>query len=191
MSAESTGAAQSAETTPYEEVQDLPWPFMALGVGGGALSGIALARALSLGLRLGAAGVAAAGIGLAVGEFLAPLRTTLMPDEIQVRFGRRTRFRIPLKHVKRAYARRYHPLREYGGWGIRESAAGRAFTISGNEGVQLELRSGKRVLIGSRRAEEFASAIRRITGCEGAPPGTEPCPPADSVTVEDEGQVVE
>jgi len=142
---------------------------MALGIGGGALGGLAAARALSMYARLGIAGVAATGLGLVVGEFLAPLRVTLTPSELQVQFGRRTRFRIALRHVVRAYARRYHPLREYGGWGIRSGRDGRAFTISGRGGVQLVLRSGMRVLVGSRQAAELAAAIRRITGCLGDP----------------------
>lgn len=162
-------STHSADTIPYEEVQELPWPFMVLGLGGGAVGGLAAARALSMYARLGIAGVAATGLGLAVGEFLVPLRVTLFPSELEIRFGRRTRFRIPLRHIARAYARRYHPLKEYGGWGIRQGRDGRAFTISGKEGVQLVLRSGTRVLVGSRQAAELASAIRRITGCLGDP----------------------
>jgi hypothetical protein len=106
---------------------------------------------------------------VAVTELLIPLRVTLLPAELQIRFGRRTRFRIPLRHIARAYARQYQPLKEYGGWGIRNGREGRAFTLGGKEGVQLVLRSGTRVLVGSRQAEELASAIRRITGCLGDP----------------------
>ncbi len=35
------------------------------------------------------------------------------------------------------YARKYRPIREYGGWGIRYGWNGRAYSTSGNEGVQL------------------------------------------------------
>lgn len=173
----------SADTIPYEEVQELPWPFVALGLGG-AIGGVAAARALSMYARLGIAGVAATGLGLAVGEFLAPLRVTLAPSELQIRFGRRTKFRIPLRHVARAYARQYHPLKEFGGWGIRQGRDGRAFTISGKEGVQLVLRSGTRVLVGSRQADELASAIRRITGCLGDPAHDTPPPPSSRLEPE-------
>jgi hypothetical protein len=176
----------SAETIPYEEVQELPWPFMALGLGG-TVGGIAAARALSMAMRLSIAGVAVTGLGVAVTEFLVPLRVTLLPAELQIRFGRRTRFRIPLRHIARAYARRYHPLKEYGGWGIRNGREGRAFTLGGRDGVQLVLRSGTRVLIGSRQAEELASAIRRITGCMGDPDTDSAAP----MTVQMEVEVVE
>jgi hypothetical protein len=105
-----------------------------------------------------------------MGEFAVPMRTTLLPDELQIRFGRRTRFRIPLKNVVRAYPRTYHPIREYGGWGIRYAPdRSRAFNMRGDSGVQLVLRSGQRVLIGSQNPDELAAAVCKAAGCEGAP----------------------
>lgn len=55
--------------------------------------------------------------------------------------------------------RTYKPLRECGGWGIRHIRGGWAYTVAGNEGVELELKDGRRVLIGSKRSEELAGAI--------------------------------
>jgi hypothetical protein len=156
----------------FEESQDPPWPFLALGVGAPALSILTAARALGMALRFGVAGLAASGVGLALREFVFPLQTSLLPEELQVRFGRRTRFRIPLRNVVRAWARSYEPLSEFGGWGIRTGSGGRAFNMRGKEGVQLVLRSGQRVLVGSQRAEELAAAVRELTGCEGAPDET-------------------
>jgi hypothetical protein len=152
----------------YEEVQEPIWPFKALGMGAGAVGGLAVARSLIFGLRLGVAGLAASGVGLLMSEFATPMRTTLLTDELQIRFGRRTRFRIPLKNVVRAYSRTYHPIREYGGWGIRYAPnQSRAFNMRGDSGVQLILRSGQRVLVGSQTPDELAEAIRKATGCEG------------------------
>lgn len=53
----------------------------------------------------------------------------------------------------------YRPIKEYGGWGIRYGSKGKAYNVSGNRGVQLELRSGQRILIGSQQPEELAQAI--------------------------------
>jgi hypothetical protein len=39
-----------------------------------------------------------------------------------------------------------------------------AYNVSGNRGVQLELVSGKRILIGSQQAEELAAAIEAVSG---------------------------
>ncbi len=162
-------AAGSDRRVIFEEVQDAPWPFTLLGLGGTALGGVAAARALTLAARLGVAGAVATAAGVALNQFLIPLRTTLYADELEVLFGKRTRFRIPLRNVEHAWARIYSPLWEYGGWGIRERVDGKAFTIRGNEGVQLVMRSGQRVLVGSENAEELARQIRETTSCMGEP----------------------
>lgn len=71
---------------------------------------------------------------------------------------------IPLEQIARREARIYHPIREYSGWGVRYGGRRRgwAYTVSGNFGVQLELKNGKRILIGSRRADELVSAMEQV-----------------------------
>jgi hypothetical protein len=68
--------------------------------------------------------------------------------------------RIALDEIAEAQARRYRPIAEYGGWGIRYGFKGMAYNVSGDEGVQLTLRNGKRILIGSQRSGELERAIR-------------------------------
>ena len=61
------------------------------------------------------------------------------------------------------YARTYRPIWEYGGWGIRCSfGKGKAYNVSGNKGVQLVFKSGKRLLIGSQRADELEEALSKL-----------------------------
>ena len=50
--------------------------------------------------------------------------------------------------------RKYKPIKEYSGWGIRYSWAksGRAFTVKGKLGLQLYLKDKKKVLFGTQRA---------------------------------------
>ncbi|MCC2668116.1 MAG: hypothetical protein K0Q72_587 [Armatimonadetes bacterium] len=153
----------------FEETQEPPWPLAVLAPGATAAGVMAAARVISLGARFGVAGLAAAATGMALREVYFPMETVLRSEEIQVRFGRRTRFRIPLKNVTRAYARTYSPINEFGGWGIRTGKQGRAFNMRGNQGVQLVLRSGQRVLIGSQQSDELAWAIQKATGCETTP----------------------
>jgi hypothetical protein len=154
----------------YDEVQDAPWPLTLVGLGAGAAGGLALTRALSLIARFGAAAMLIGGVSVVLREFLIPFRIRLYSDELLLEYGKRTRYRIRTRHILRAYERRYDPLREFGGWGIRGKDGNRAFTFRGKEGVQLELRSGKKVLIGSQQAEGLAASIRALTGCAG-PPG--------------------
>ena len=69
---------------------------------------------------------------------------------------------IPLSTIHSYQVVTYKPLAEYGGWGIRDGFnGGKAYTSSGNRGVQLELKDGGRLLIGSQRPEELAQAIEQ------------------------------
>ncbi len=57
----------------------------------------------------------------------------------------------------------FRPIREHGGWGIKYSADGVwVYTAYGNTGVELTFRDGKRIIVGSQRAEELAKAINDI-----------------------------
>jgi hypothetical protein len=72
---------------------------------------------------------------------------------------------VPLTEIVRWETRTYRPVLEYGGWGIRYGAGnGWAYNVSGNQGVQLELANGQRILIGSQRAKELAWAIGQAKG---------------------------
>jgi hypothetical protein len=75
--------------------------------------------------------------------------------------------RIAFSEIVGLEARRYDPLLEYGGWGVRLGPRGWGYMTSGSEGVQLRLRKGLPVLIGSARPRELEAAIR--DGVEGSP----------------------
>lgn len=79
---------------------------------------------------------------------------------LHVRFFPFVRKVIRLSEIRSAEARTYRPILEYGGWGIRWGGRnGWAYNVKGNRGVQLELANGKRLLIGSQKADELAAAI--------------------------------
>ncbi len=87
------------------------------------------------------------------------LETRVDATEIRLRFFPLTRRTIPLAAIQSCEARTYRPIREYGGWGIRWGFSGMAYNVSGDRGVQLVLKDGKRILIGSQRADELATMI--------------------------------
>src|SRR5439155_20849265 len=68
--------------------------------------------------------------------------------------------RIRFAEIVGLEVRRYNPLLEYGGWGVRLGPRGWGYITTGNEGVQLRLRKGIPVLIGSARPRELEAAIR-------------------------------
>ncbi len=67
--------------------------------------------------------------------------------------------RIAIEKLKKYEIRTYNPILEYGGWGIRYGRKGKAYNVSGNIGIQLEFKNGKRLLIGSQKPEEFYRGI--------------------------------
>ncbi len=88
------------------------------------------------------------------------LITQVRDEGLLVHFYPLRRRLIPWSKVTGCEARSYRPLREYGGWGIRFSRAGIAYNVSGNQGVQLQLRDDRPLLVGSQQAERLAAAIR-------------------------------
>jgi hypothetical protein len=105
-------------------------------------------------------------IAIAVLFSLLKLETEVRTDGLYIRFFP---FHINFKtftaeDLSEHYARTYRPILEYGGWGIRCGwRGGRAYNVSGNQGVQLVLKDGKRLLIGSQRADELAEALSTLT----------------------------
>ena len=88
------------------------------------------------------------------------LRVEVRETGVFIRFRPFARREILFRDIRVCEARTYRPILEYGGWGIRLGREGMAYNVSGNRGAQIELTSGKRVLIGSQRAEELAVAIQ-------------------------------
>lgn len=87
------------------------------------------------------------------------LITEVRADGLHVRFWPLPWRYIRFDEITECWPRTYRPIREYCGWGIRLGPGGKAYNVSGDQGVQLVLARGQRLLIGSRRAEELAAAI--------------------------------
>ena len=95
------------------------------------------------------------------------LMTEVRDDVLEIRFrGLFVRRVIPLAEITHFETRTYRPIRDYGGWGVRRGAAGMAYNVSGNRGVDLRLPDGKSLLIGSQRPEEFVMALQTRTGAK-------------------------
>jgi len=94
------------------------------------------------------------------------LTTEVRSDGLYVRFFPfHLKFRrIAAESLTRYEVQTYRPIRDYGGWGIRYGRGGKAYNVSGNCGVMLELSDGGRLLIGSQKPEELANAINLALG---------------------------
>jgi hypothetical protein len=89
------------------------------------------------------------------------LITQVRDDGLLLHFVPLRRRLIPWNKIQGCEARTYRPLREYGGWGIRFSRAGIAYNVRGNQGVQLQLRDDRPLLVGSQQAQRLADSIRQ------------------------------
>ncbi|MBO7316230.1 MAG: hypothetical protein J6U44_03590 [Paludibacteraceae bacterium] len=93
--------------------------------------------------------------------FVLNLETEISQEGISVRF-----FPFHLKknffsweEIEKISVREYSPLLEYGGWGIRRGKSGGAYNVKGNIGLQLVLKNGKKILIGTQKAEELKQIL--------------------------------
>lgn len=98
-------------------------------------------------------------VGITYLFYVLKLITEVRNDGLYIRFFPLSHQIIPFDNIKKCEVRKYSPIREYGGWGIRWGRKGKAYNVSGNRGVQLELLEGKPIRIGSQRPEELGRAI--------------------------------
>lgn len=64
--------------------------------------------------------------------------------------------------ISQMEVKKYSPLMDYGGWGIRLGRNGKAFNVKGNKGLQLFLKNGDGLLIGTQKEEEMEKFLRNI-----------------------------
>lgn len=70
--------------------------------------------------------------------------------------------KIAWEKVEKVYVRRYDALTEYGsGWGIKFGNAGKAYIVSGNYGLQIDLLDERKILLGTQRPSELERMITR------------------------------
>lgn len=67
---------------------------------------------------------------------------------------------IPFIDIATKEIRTYKPLTEYGGWGLRYGKSGTAYTIRGKTGLQLTLKKGTKILIGTSKADEMSKILK-------------------------------
>ena len=66
---------------------------------------------------------------------------------------------IKWNEIEKAYVRKYDAITEYGGWGLKggffwKKSKGVAINVSGDIGIQLALKNGKKILIGTQLKEQ-------------------------------------
>lgn len=103
---------------------------------------------------------------IALAMFIVRLKTIINEDGVYIRY-----FPFHLKYkrflwdeIEEVYIRKYRPMLEFGGWGVRLGIGRKniAYNLRGNIGLQLVLKNGKKVLIGTMQADAMQQIISKI-----------------------------
>mgnify|MGYP006287108805 CR=1 FL=1 len=96
--------------------------------------------------------------------FALTLHTRIDQHGISYRFApvHRSDRLIRWDSVEKCHVRKYKPIAEYGGWGFRRGRSGVAYNTAGNMGLQLELKDGKKLLLGTRKPDELKRTLEKL-----------------------------
>jgi hypothetical protein len=94
--------------------------------------------------------------------FFSVLQTVINEEGISFKF---VPFHLKWKMYKWAeiqsvYVRPYQALSEYGGWGLKYGGDGWSYTTSGNTGIQIVLKNGKKILLGTQNPVDSAAILK-------------------------------
>ena len=84
-------------------------------------------------------------------------------DEIQISFGILTSSRvIKISDVENIFTRKYNAMKEFWGWGVRFMNNTTCFTVSGSDAIEIELKSGEKLLVGTQKMAEAKGVISKL-----------------------------
>lgn len=88
------------------------------------------------------------------------LYTSISKDGIQYRFKpyQRSAKLITWNDIKSIEVKKYNPIKDYGGWGVRRGRAGKGYNTQGNIGIFIHTSEQKTLMIGTQEPE----AVKRI-----------------------------
>lgn len=90
-----------------------------------------------------------------LGFFSLRLETRIDAKGITARF---TPFKFLTRHyqwkeIREIFVRKYSPIAEYGGWGVRGLRNKKAYNVAGNNGIQIVTKDKESFLIGTQQPE--------------------------------------
>lgn len=146
-----------------------PWPGWIQVIFWGTMffSMIAVATAPDMpsGKRLGILVMLA--VVLALTQWIvAGLTVRLYRDHMEMCLGTARLFkkRVRYEDIESIESVKYHPLREFGGWGVRFAGQKRAWTARGDQAVVLHMRDGIHLYVGSDKPQRLEERIRAVAG---------------------------
>ena len=105
----------------------------------------------------------ALGVAIPWTVYSAKLTTEVKANQLRVEFSSsllQVAHLMSLDELKSHEVVNYRPFKDFGGWGLRWNPwKGWSYSVSGSEGVRVELENGTQLVIGSQRAPELDDAI--------------------------------
>lgn len=101
---------------------------------------------------------------LALFFWFVKMETEIKEDGIYVSFYpllTKTKF-YPWETIEKVTVIKNHPALKYGGWGVRIGA----YNVSGSDGIQLELKSGNKLFIGTQQPDEIQVVLNNLKNNE-------------------------
>ena len=95
---------------------------------------------------------------------LIKMETAIRKDGVWVRFFpfHRSFRKYSWHKLSEFYVRKYRPIGEFGGWGLRGLGKNRVMNVRGNMGLQLEFKDGKKLLIGTQKPKDIERVLSDI-----------------------------
>ena len=155
----------------YNECQKFRqwWLWLILLIGPTIISAVFLSQLISSDPKDSGAGVdirlalimLITAVGPCLFVYYCKMDTAIRQDGVYIKFKpfHRKWVILPFKTITSAAPVTYRPIRDYGGWGIRYGSKGKAYNVSGDQGVLLEFTQSKPILIGSQKPQDLFTAI--------------------------------
>jgi hypothetical protein len=79
------------------------------------------------------------------------LKLLITEDEIHISFGLLTgEIILRIGDIKSISIRKYDALKEFWGWGVKYSSDTNCFTVSGSDGIQINMKDNRKFLVGTQ-----------------------------------------
>lgn len=90
------------------------------------------------------------------------LRTSFNTEQLEMRYFPFLTKRFQFNNIQKIEIINYSPFFDYGGWGIKWNMDGWAYIVSGNKGLSLKMKDGKKYLIGIQNPEKYQELLKLI-----------------------------
>ena len=91
--------------------------------------------------------------------FFLHLTVTVKKDGLHINLFPLAKRTIPFEEIKSSSPVTYNAIKDYGGWGVKNSMGKKTYTLCGNQGVEVQLVNNITILIGSQRPHELHNCI--------------------------------